>query len=117
VTRAISAGVAIETLHQGSRPKAGNELGIQRLKCLVQAFTAAELDNLFVNACERGGLALVRELLSLTGARRVDVHARMHAAFYGALLFYHVNVVRELLTLTGDRQFYAHTTMQAFCWP
>ena len=62
----------------------------------------AQEEDAFRMACETGKLAVVRELLSLTGDRRVDVHAENEAAFRLACETGKLAVVRELLSLTGD---------------
>jgi len=78
------------------------------------------LHDTFSKACEQGHLAVVRELLGLSGDRRVDVHAGEEAAFRGACGNGHVGVVRELLGLSGDRRVDVHAEGQgAFrgaCW-
>ncbi len=55
----------------------------------------------FRAACEHGHVGVVRELLALTGDRRVDVHAEDEDAFRAACYGGHVDVVRELLALMG----------------
>jgi len=66
----------------------------------------------FWNGC----LDVVRELLALTGDRRVDVHAQEEHAFHGACEKGHLGVVRELLAPTGDRTVSVHAQKKdAFC--
>ncbi len=55
-----------------------------------------------------GHVDVVRELLALTGDRRVDVHVDDEGGFRGACLRGHLGVVRELLALTGDRRVDVH---------
>ena len=70
----------------------------------------------FVQACKWGHLDVVRELLSLGGDRRVDVHAEdrqgPEAPLRAACLMGRLDVVRELLSLEGDRAFSPDTIQQ-----
>jgi len=70
----------------------------------VAGIPTAELQGHFVAACEEGSLPLVRELLTLSGERFVDVHAGVEFALDWACWRGHVNMVRELLALSGDRR-------------
>ncbi len=61
-------------------------------------------DYAFRVACMNGHVQVVRELLQLAGAHRVDVHALEEHAFRLACQNGNVDVVELLLSLTGDRR-------------
>ncbi len=61
-------------------------------------------DDVLLLACRAGSVTLLRELLRLSGDRRVNVNVQSGAAFYVACECGQVDVVRELLALTGDRR-------------
>ena len=74
----------------------------------VAAMATADLYDHFAKACSGGDLMLVREFLSLTGARRVNVHGLDEYAFRMTCQNGHLDVVRELLALAGDREIDVH---------
>jgi len=75
---------------------------------MVANTPAEDLPAAFVGACKTGDEVMVREMLALTGDRRVDVHAEEEDAFRWACWKGHVNVIHELLALTGDRTVDVH---------
>ena len=67
----------------------------------------------FLWACRNGHLPVVRELLSLTGKRRVDVHAKNQEALREAFQAGRGCVMCELLGLTGNRRVDVHVRGEA----
>lgn len=73
-----------------------------------QGGVAAEGTAAFCKACRTGNVDKVRELLSLGGNHRIDVHAHDDWAFGLACQEGHLAVIRELLALEGDRRIDVH---------
>ena len=78
-------------------------LAAEEARVAVAGIPDADLDTAFARACRDGKLAMMRELLALTGHRRVDVHAKEDWAFRMACANGQMRVVLELLGLSGDR--------------
>ena len=81
--------------------------GSAKTATLAEALDSSGTTAGFQVACRKGHLELMRELLALTGAWEVDVHAEdwdgPEAAFRGACCFRHSAILFELLSLTGHR--------------
>jgi len=85
---------------------AGTEHAKAQIQRGLAGMSAIQLDDLLLYACKSGNLLLVRELLGLSGDRRVNM---CEQAFTWACHMGHLPMVRELLALTGDRRVDVHT--------
>ena len=102
----------------------GDGLGVspaaEEARVAVAGIPDADLDTAFMGACRDGKLAMMHELLSLTGHRRVDVHAMKEAAFRQSCHVGRMAVMRKLLSLTGDRTVDVHAmhegALHHACW-
>jgi len=112
MTTAAAAGDA--GLDPPALPPAAGALEAQQDATDGQALSSLDnipdalLTDAWIKACKQGNLMTVRELLALSGDRRVNLLAGEEAAFCGACGNGHLAVVRELLSLSGDRRVNVH---------